>query len=116
MNAMEQPDPPRSSTTSGTTPDEIQHDIERTRAQLGQTADALAHKLDPKAQAKEKVDHARARGAESAAHARAVTQEKTHRAQQAGRNFYRDRPTAVFGVAAGVAALVVAAVLWRRNS
>ncbi|HEX2174272.1 MAG TPA: DUF3618 domain-containing protein [Nocardioidaceae bacterium] len=115
MNAMEQPDP-RSTATSGPRAEDIQHDIERTRAQLGRTADALAHKLDPKAQAKEKLDHARDRGAATATHARAVTQAKAHRARQAGRNFYRERPTAVLGVAAGVAVLVVAAVLWRRNS
>ena len=38
MNASEQPDP--RGTTTGTTPDEIQQDIERTRAQLGRTAEA----------------------------------------------------------------------------
>ncbi len=115
MNAMEQPDP-RSTTTSGATAEEIQQDIERTRAQLGQTADALAHKLDPKAQAKEKLEHVRDRGSATATHARNVTQAKAHRAQQAGRNFYRERPTAMLGAAAGVAAIVFAAVLWRRNS
>jgi ElaB/YqjD/DUF883 family membrane-anchored ribosome-binding protein len=88
-----------------TSPEEIQQEIERTRAQLGETAGALAHKLDPKAQAKERIDHARA-----------VTQEQTHRAQRAGADLYRERPTVVVGIAAGVAALVVAAVLWRRNS
>jgi hypothetical protein len=101
---------------SGTTPEEIQHDIERTRAQLGRTADALAHKLDPKAQAQEKIGHARARGDAAATHVKAVTQAKAHRAQQAGRRLYGERPTVVLGVAAGVAALVVVAVVWRRNN
>lgn len=111
MNAMEQP-APRSTTTTGTGPDEIQQDIERTRAQLGQTADALAHKLDPKAQAKEKLEQARDRGAATATHARAVTEAQAKRAQR----LYRERPSAVLGAAAGVAMLVVAAVFWRRNS
>jgi ElaB/YqjD/DUF883 family membrane-anchored ribosome-binding protein len=110
MNATEQPHP------RGTTPDEIQQDIERTRAQLGRTADALAHKLDPKAQAKERIEHAKARRDAATTHARAVAQTKAHRAQQAGRRLYRDRPTIVFGVAAGVAALAVVAVMWRRNT
>jgi ElaB/YqjD/DUF883 family membrane-anchored ribosome-binding protein len=90
--------------TANPTAEDIQEEIERTRAQLGETAGALAHKLDPKAQAKERIEHARE-----------VAQEKTHRAQQAGRNLYRERPTVAFGIAAGVAVLVVAAVLWRRN-
>ncbi len=114
MNASEQPDP--RGTTTGTTPDEIQQDIERTRAQLGRTADALAHKLDPKAQAKERFEHAKARSEAAATHVRAVSKTKAHRAQQAGRRLYRERPTLAFGVAAGVAALVVVAVVWRRNS
>jgi ElaB/YqjD/DUF883 family membrane-anchored ribosome-binding protein len=92
------------SASPASSPEEIQQEIERTRAQLGETAGALAHKLDPKAQAKERFDHARA-----------ATQEKTHRAQQAGRDLYRERPTLVVGMGAGVALLVVVAVVWRRN-
>jgi ElaB/YqjD/DUF883 family membrane-anchored ribosome-binding protein len=115
MDTTQQPDS-RGTVTSGNSPEAIQQDIERTRAQLGETADALAHKLDPKAQAKERLEHARARGDAAATHARAVTQARTRRARQAGRAFYRERPTAAIGVAAGVAALVVVAVLWRRNS
>ena len=55
---------PDGSGTSGSTPDneqtprtaeELRADIEATRAELSQTADALAAKLDVKAQAKEKV-------------------------------------------------------------
>jgi hypothetical protein len=37
------------------TPEEIQADIERQRAHLAQTVDGLAHKLDVKAQSREKV-------------------------------------------------------------
>jgi len=114
MNATERPGP--RGTTSGTTPDAIQQDIERTRAQLGRTADALAYKLDPKAQAKEKFEHAKARGDAATTHARAVTQAKAHRAQEAGQRLYRERPTIVLGMAAGVAAFVVVAVMWRRNT
>lgn len=100
---------------SAATTEEIQQEIERTRAELGETAGALAHRLDPKARAKEKLDGARARGAEAATHARAVAHEATRRAQETGQGLYRRRPTAVMGLAAGVVALTVAAVLWRRN-
>ena len=37
------------------TPDEIQADIERQREQLAQTVDELGHKLDVKAQARQRV-------------------------------------------------------------
>jgi hypothetical protein len=37
------------------TPEQIQADIERQREQLAQTVDELGHKLDVKAQAREKV-------------------------------------------------------------
>jgi len=37
------------------TPEEIQADIERQREQLAQTVDELGHKLDMKAQSREKV-------------------------------------------------------------
>ena len=37
-------------------PEEIRQNIEQTRAELGETVEALAHKTDVKAQAKAKVD------------------------------------------------------------
>jgi hypothetical protein len=43
------------------TPEEIQADIERQREQLADTVDQLGHKLDVKAQAKNKVDEVRDR-------------------------------------------------------
>jgi hypothetical protein len=43
------------------TPEEIQADIERQREQLAQTVDELGHKLDVKAQTKEKAAEVRER-------------------------------------------------------
>jgi hypothetical protein len=43
------------------TPEEIQADIERQRAHLAQTVDQLGHKLDVKAQTKERVADVRDR-------------------------------------------------------
>jgi hypothetical protein len=41
-------------------PEQIRRDIEETRAELGDTVAAMAHKTDVKAQAKERIDHAKA--------------------------------------------------------
>jgi ElaB/YqjD/DUF883 family membrane-anchored ribosome-binding protein len=41
-------------------PEQIQREIERTRAELGDTVEALAHKADVKAQAKQKLDETKA--------------------------------------------------------
>jgi predicted RNA-binding protein Jag len=41
--------------TSSSSEDEIRQDIERTRAQLGETVEALAHKVDVPARVKDKV-------------------------------------------------------------
>ena len=71
----------------------LRREIERTRAELGATVEALSHKADVKTQAREKVEHA-----------------KQNVQAQA-----RERP--VGSIAAGIAAAVV--VLWlirRRRS
>jgi len=47
------------SPTDERTPEEIQADIERTRRELGDTAEALAAKADVKGQAKAKVNEVR---------------------------------------------------------
>jgi ElaB/YqjD/DUF883 family membrane-anchored ribosome-binding protein len=47
--------------TEQRTPEEIEADIERTRRELGDTVAAVAEKADVKAQAKQKVDEAKAR-------------------------------------------------------
>jgi type VI protein secretion system component VasF len=71
----------------------LRREIERTRAELGATVEALSHKADVKTQAREKVEHAK-QNVQSQARQRPVGQ-----------------------VAAGIAAAVV--VLWlirRRRS
>ncbi len=50
-----------------TEPDELRRDIEQTRAELGETIEALAAKADVKARAHEAVEEARER-VQSAAH------------------------------------------------
>ncbi len=45
-------------------PAQIEREIERTREQLGETVEALAHKTDVKAQATQKIEHAKASASE----------------------------------------------------
>ncbi|MBB5915365.1 hypothetical protein BJY24_004277 [Nocardia transvalensis] len=95
-------------------PEDIRRDIEQTRADLGETAEALAYKADVPARAKEKLHDttaaAQAKAIEVTAHAediagRVVATTET-RAEQAGTLVRRPIPAAV---AAAVAALVT----WR---
>jgi Protein of unknown function (DUF3618) len=43
------------------TPEEIRHDIEQTRRELGETVDALSHKADVKEQARQKKEEVQQR-------------------------------------------------------
>ena len=45
--------------------EELRREIERTRAELGETVEALSHKADVKAQAREKVDEAKSQAERS---------------------------------------------------
>lgn len=49
-NTTKKPEPPK-----GAKPEEIEKHIERTRADLGTTVEALSHKLDVRSQAQEKL-------------------------------------------------------------
>ena len=79
---------------TGSTPAEIEADIERQREQLADTVDALQHKLDVTSRTQDKVAHLRDR---------ATTPDG------------KPRPEVAAGAAA-VVALVVGLVVWRRRS
>jgi len=89
--------------SSGQTEGQLREDIERTRQQLGETAEALAAKADVKARAKQKVDQ--------------VRRQATARAGQAKEKAAHDwmsSPSALAAAAAVVfAAIAIAA--WRRR-
>lgn len=70
---------------------EIEREIENTRSALGETTAALADKLDPKTRAKQALRETR----------------------ETGR---KHRPALICSTAAGLTAVVVAIVIWRRNS
>jgi Protein of unknown function (DUF3618) len=56
--------------------EQLRRDIERTRAELGATVEALSHKTDVKAQARAKADQAKAQAREKAELAKSQAQEK----------------------------------------
>jgi hypothetical protein len=85
--------PTTTTPTTSNDPDAIRDDIERTRAELAGTVDALQAKLDVKAQAKARVARAK------------------DRATTAGG---KPRPELVAG-AVGAVLLVVGLVWWRRS-
>lgn len=96
-------------------PEEIRHDIDRTRGELGDTVEALAEKTDVKAQAKQRFDDirqtAQQKGEEFVGKAKASTPDSaTARAQQLA-DWAEENPVAV---AIG-AALVVGYLLGRRR-
>ncbi len=89
--------------SSGQTEGELRQDIERTRQQLGATAEALAAKTDVKARAKQKANQIRAQ---------ASARTNQVRAQAAGGSL--SNPSAVAAAAAVVFA-GIAVWFWRRR-
>jgi hypothetical protein len=88
--------------------DRVVADIEATRAELGETVDALAGKLDVKAQARDRVDETRKQVTRALANAREAATDD------------RGNPTTAAKGAAGAAAavvvgLVVASAVRRRR-
>ncbi|WP_280369087.1 DUF3618 domain-containing protein [Nocardia wallacei] len=105
-----------------TEPDAIRRDIERTRAELGETVDALAHKADVPARAKEKLhdtsttaqakaSELSARAEDAAGRAIATTEARADQASAA----VRRRPLPAAAAAAAAAVLVTWRLVRRRN-
>ena len=82
--------------------EDLRREIERTRAELGETVQALSQKADVKAHAREKVDQARAQA-----------QSKVHDVQQKMPEPVRERP--VVPLAAGIGVALVLLWLIRRR-
>jgi hypothetical protein len=72
-------------TTSGDEVAALREDIARTRAELGETVEALAAKADVKARAQEKVDETKARAAQAAVEVKDKAREKAENVAQSGR-------------------------------
>jgi ElaB/YqjD/DUF883 family membrane-anchored ribosome-binding protein len=92
-------------------PDAIRADIETTRAELGDSVEALAAKADVKSRAKETVAAAKDRAKDTA---QVATERAKGTAQQVGETV-RQRPAPVAGALAAVAAAVGAVLMIRRR-
>ncbi|MDD7942032.1 DUF3618 domain-containing protein [Actinomycetospora lutea] len=98
--------------------EELVADIEATRAELGDTVDALSQKLDVKAQARDSLDDAKQRAATQArvAHERGAelfAQAKDAATDEHGALTPQAKSIAV-KVAAGLAAFVVVRTAWKK--
>ena len=105
--------------TSSSSEDEIRQDIERTRAQLGETVEALAHKVDVPARVKDKMHDTKQTVQAKAEQATQRLQESTPALQaKAGEmalplvTTARQRPIPTTAVAVGV--LLVLLLVLRR--
>ncbi len=76
----------------------LRREIERTRAELGATVEALSHKTDVKAQARAKADQAKLQAREKAELAKTQAQEKP-----------------AIPLAAGIGVAIVALLVMRRK-
>jgi ElaB/YqjD/DUF883 family membrane-anchored ribosome-binding protein len=118
--ASDGPAPPRTGPGQSKPPtdvDELRADIAHTRAELGETVQALAAKVDVKARLQETADEAKARLQTAAEEARVAAVEAPERAQElvsrTGRAVRRNPVPLV--VVAGSAALIVLFLRWRRS-
>jgi hypothetical protein len=97
------------------TPDEIRADIEQTRAEVGDTVEALAEKTDVKAQAQHRVDEIKDNVRAKAESVKAKASETTPAsAQQSGQQIVAKVRANPMPWVAG-AALVAAFLLGRRS-
>jgi ElaB/YqjD/DUF883 family membrane-anchored ribosome-binding protein len=89
--------------------EQLRRDIERTRAELGATVEALSHKADLKAQARAKAEQAKVQARSKAEHAKAQGRAKAELARsQAQQN-------PAVPLAAGIGVAIVALWLIRRR-
>jgi ElaB/YqjD/DUF883 family membrane-anchored ribosome-binding protein len=89
--------------------EQLRRDIERTRAELGATVEALSHKTDVKAQAREKAEQAKLQAREKAEQAKTQAREKAELA----RSQAQEKPA--IHLAAGIGVAIVALFLIRRR-
>lgn len=98
----------------GTEAAEIREAIEQTRAELGETVQALAYKTDVKARAQDKVEDAKRKGQESAERVRHKVAGAAHSATQVVPARRRSFP--IVAAIAGVAGLILVLRLKSRGS
>lgn len=93
--------------------EDIEADIEQTRAELGDTVEALTAKMDVKERARDKVDDTKERARDKIDHTKQRVAEKADAVRHtATENPQRAIPVAAIAL---VGALAVAIVIWRRR-
>lgn len=111
----------------GESPEEIRHQIEQTRAEMGEVVEALAKKADVKSRAQHKVDDAKLqaeqklqeageRVGELAGRARHATPEQVGQALSRAGDQARKRPGVALAVAAGLAGYLLGRARRRKPS
>ncbi len=117
-----QPDPATPTVDGGSsngtpaTKDEIQADIEATRAQLGETVDLLAQKMDVKTRLKNGAAEASSRLRAQASATSALVRAQAGPTRERIVAQVRANPVVPVGAAAVVAVLATGLVVWRRRS
>jgi ElaB/YqjD/DUF883 family membrane-anchored ribosome-binding protein len=71
----------------------LRQEIAQTRADLGETVEALAARADVRARAQEKVDETKARAREAVAEAKAKAVQKAHEVAESGQELVQEART-----------------------
>ncbi len=95
--------------------DEVEADIARTRAELGDTVDALTQKLDVKAQAQHKADELKDRAGEQIYAAKVQGGAALAHIKDTATDERGQLKPVIPAVAAGLVVVLVAVVIWRRR-
>lgn len=106
---------PQAGSTPPSDPDELRREIAETREQLGDTVQALAAKVDVKAQAKRKVDDSKEQLRQKAAETKETLVTGSQRARETAVDTYREQPAAVVGAATAAVGAVVLYLIWRAR-
>ena len=96
-------------------PDALREEIEQTRAELGDTVEALANKLDVKAQAKTAVADVKDKAATTLSSAQSSAVTRAEQLRDTATSTYRSRPQATWLAAAAAAVVVVGIALLARR-
>jgi ElaB/YqjD/DUF883 family membrane-anchored ribosome-binding protein len=107
---MTGPDQPQSEPGPDAGLDDLQADIDKTRAALGQTTQALTDKLDVKARAGDAASNAKDRVVETAEDAKSVVVEHTTNVDGSVKP-----AVPISAIAVAAAAVILGVVAWRRR-
>ena len=100
-------------------PDEIRAEIEQTRADMGDTVDALTNKLDVKSQAKQRVASVQSSISDKVGQAKAAApapvQKALDKTGAAAQPALKKAAPYKVHIAAGVSAVLAGLLFWRRR-